>query len=73
MNEAQLRTHAQHIAPPVGGDQVVHGDEALIGNRRIDIPHVAPQAGKLQVCRVLLAVVRADRVRDRVVGVAEAD
>ena len=51
----------------------MHGDEALVGHHRVDIAHVAPHAGNLQVSGVFLAVVRAQRIRDRVVGVAEAE
>ena len=69
----QLRANRQHIAPPNGGDEIVHGDVALVGNGRVDIAHVAPQAGNLQESGVLFAIVGAQRVRNRVVGVAEAE
>jgi hypothetical protein len=59
LNVPQLRANTQHVTALCGGKKVVHGNESLVGNYRIDIAHVAPQPGELHIGRVFFAVARA--------------
>ena len=67
----QLRADAEHIVAVVGREQVVHGDEALVGDKGENVAHVAPDACRLEGRREFLAGARTHRVVDGVVGIGK--